>query len=208
MNRPNPPYIPSAITQQRQVKLPPGKMFYHVPGVIYPEQLVPHKPGYNKKTGKPYTTIPSWGISSEEAADILQCTTSAARMLLHKHHITYHQVQLSSKTRRIYWNRHEVERLRALRTYPIHQETPPHMLSAAEAGKMLGVSRTSLIRYMHRGLLHPSIVRQPSSCGLRTKLLFHKEELKQIQQLRHRWQQLNQPTLPLHCLLEHPNEQN
>ncbi|MBQ4613929.1 MAG: hypothetical protein IJB31_03265 [Akkermansia sp.] len=197
----NKAYLNSPRAAQRILAKTRGYRYLNIPGVIYPEDAIEVKPGYCPRTGKPYTSAPKWGISTEEASKMLHCTPSAARIHLHKCKIRFHWVQANGKARKIYWDRAQVIQL-ASENVPISHTRKKGLLNSAEAMRLLGISRTSLIRYSNRGLLSILVRRVPSRCGLRTSHLFLQEELEKLRRAREEWEKCGNVTLPLEHFLE------
>lgn len=178
-----------------------GYRFFNIPGVIYPEEVLRPKPGYSVRTGKPYASAPSWGISTADAAVLLHCTASAARAYLHKSNIRFRRVQTPGKSCKIYWCRSQVMQLVA-NNAPIIQTQEEGMISSTEAMRALGVSRTTLMRYGKRGLLSITAMRRYSRCGLRLNHYFRVEEIERLKKAREEWQKRGNCTLPLEHFFE------
>ncbi len=171
MVKPN--FIPRTLRGVGGVKL------FDLPGVIYPQEVLRVKPGMNRKNGKPYTEPPPWGISTREASVILGCTPAAARLSLHKHHVTYRLVSQPGHPMSLYWKKDQVLKLAQSRL-PLIRQQPPKLITSAEALHILGVGRSSLHRYAMRGRLHVTQVRFMSSRGARRRTYFQRAEVVRL----------------------------
>ena len=179
-----------------------GSRFYNIPGVIYPESVLKAKPGYNPRTGEAYHTPPAWGIDTVKAAAILHCTPSAARLSLHQHRTRFQVVQEEGKQQQIYWSRKQVEQL-ASKRIPIATESEKgEYISTTAAMKQLGVTRTSMLRYVERGLLHGEARRIRTRCGLRSTFLYAKAEVERLAAAREAWKNCGDPMRPLEEFLD------
>ena len=155
------------------------------------------KPGYNPRTGEAYNTPPAWGIDSVKAAAILHCTPSAARLSLHQHRTRFQVVQEEGKPQQIYWSRKQVEQL-ANKRIPIATESERETyINTSAAMKLLGVTRTSMLRYVERGILHGEARRIRTRCGLRSTFLYAKEEVERLAAAREAWKNCGDPMRPL-----------
>ena len=164
-----------------------GRRFYNIPGVIYPKEVLTLKPGHDPKTGRAYTKAPDWAISTVAAARLMHCTAAAARLRLHRLRTRYCVVHPKGEPQQLYWSRRQVKRWVA-RALPIAQESSEGTyITTAEAMKQLGVTRTSLSRYVERGLLHVQKRRIPTDCGLRTSMMFLATEIDQLAAARKAW---------------------
>lgn len=171
MVRPN--FIPRTLRGVGGVKL------FDLPGVIYPKEVLRAKPGMNRKSGKPYSEPPPWGISTREASVILCCTPAAARLSLHKHRVTYRLVSQPGHPLSLYWKKDQVLQLAQSRL-PLVREQPPKLISSEEALRLLGVGRSSLHRYTIRGRLHVTQVRFMSPRGTRKRAYFQRAEVVRL----------------------------
>lgn len=177
-----------------------GRRFFNIPGVIYPQEVLTAKPGHNPRTGRPHTTPPAWGMNTAEASQLLQCSAAAARIHLHRHNIRFQIVQIKGQPRQIYWSRRQIARLVKQRV-PSTPDTPAGYLSSVDVANMLGVSRTTLMRYSKRGLLHPLELRKQTPYGLRTQYFYPEREVQLLATARQRWQSNPNPLLPLEAFL-------
>ncbi len=166
MVRPN--FIPRTLIGVGGVRL------FNIPGVIYPEEMLKRHAGVKKKDGKPFHSVPSWGITTKEAARILGCSPSAARVTLHKNKVHYRIVS-SEQSRRLYWRKSQVEKIRNDRL-PEMREENHKLVNSQEAVKILGVARSSLQRYVQRGKLRAINVRYviPNGGGARHRTYYER----------------------------------
>lgn len=158
-----------------------GVRLFDIPGVIYPTEILRTRVGMDRKNGKPYDTVPSWGISTREASELLKCSLSATRACLYKNKVTYRLVAEPGNVPRLYWKKSQVEQV-ALNRLPVVKEssTDEKLVSSQEALKILQVGRSSLYRYAKAGRIHEIQVRQRSEKGLRRKSYFLKAEINRL----------------------------
>ncbi len=168
------------------------KRFSGIPGVSYPQI----KPGYDPKTGAPYKQKPAWGITSAEAAGILHCSTAAARLSLSRQKVKFCLVSPAKSKLQKYWSKAQVERVAAARL-PICRHTPPNTLSPQETMQKLGVSRTTIRRYVEQNLLHAIPIRLYTPRGSREFHYFRKRDVELLNQAKASWQRLGAPTTSL-----------
>lgn len=142
-----------------------------VPGVVYPAPR-----GAEVTRGE--TPSAKW-MSSEEAAEKLGVTASAARTRLHRHKVKHKLFALPSGIR-MYWNRSGV--MAIVDKLPT-ADVPEGMLTTREACEKLGIGRTSLIRYEQAGELHPLRCRGNSGAyGKRIQNYYDKAEIERLAQ--------------------------
>lgn len=150
-----------------------GVRLFNIPGVIYPEEMLRTQPGVKKRDGKPFHTVPSWGITTKEAAIILGCSPSAARLTLHKNKVDY-RIVVINQSRRLYWRKSQVEKILTKRLPEMRGENRK-LITSQEAVKILGVARSSLQRYVKRGKLKAINVRYiPEGGGARFRTYFER----------------------------------
>ncbi len=191
--------------------LPGGKKhmkFLHVPGVVYPQQLLAPKPGCNPQTGKPYNKIPHWGINTKTAASLLHCSTGAARIALHRHKVRFCLVRTDTCPQQLFWSRTHVQRI-ADNKGPVCRSIPSGMVSVRDARRILGVTATSLSRYALQRMLSPVQVRYATRHGLRVFKLFHANEIEILRRAKLAWLRASDPMTPLKTCWENiRNEQS
>ncbi len=170
----------------------PNLPFRHIPGVCYPQI----RPGYDPKTGTPYNQKPAWGISSAEAAYILHCTTAAARHCLARQNVTFRLVRPVKSALQKYWHRAQVEQIAATK-HPIYRNTPAHIISAQDAMKALGVSRTTLKRYEEQRMLSSIPLRRRTHLGLRAFHYYKRRDVEFLAHARQLWLQRSTPSTTL-----------
>ncbi len=156
-----------------------GVRLINLPGVEYPPEMLHVRQGHNRRDGRPYEQRPSWGISTREAAVILRCSTSAARLALHKHRIRCRAVREPGTSVGLYWDRNQVAQL-AEKRYPIVKEVSGKLVTPAEACALLRVGRSSLHRYALKRWLHPQHVRVETAAGLRHRVYYRRAEVVKL----------------------------
>lgn len=180
-----------------------GVRLFDMPGVVYPKEVLRVPRGMNRDNGKPYTKIPSWGISTSEAAAMLGSTCSSARAVLHRHNISYRRVVISGGPARLYWRKSQVENLVARRV-PRVKQCPARMVDSETARRMLGgIARSTLYRYVHRRLLHEHQVRLVTAKGARLKAYYLRAE---VAKLAARMRAIRRRAQELDMLLRRRNE--
>ncbi len=153
-----------------------GVRLIDFPGVVYPPEMLRVREGRDRTNGQPYTQRPAWGISSREAAALLQCSESAARIALHKKRVRCRMVREPGASVRLFWDRKQVEKIAGARL-PIHESVPCKMVDSQTAADMLQVGRSSLYRYSKRKWLHPIRLRLQTPSGLRIHVYYKRDEV-------------------------------
>lgn len=156
-----------------------GVRLYDIPGVIYPKEVLQAAKGREQSSGKPYTKVPAWGITTREAAQLLSCTPAAARMAMQRHKVRYRMVMEPGNVPRLYWNRKEIERMAAKRL-PVVTRIPAKMLTAEQACTLLHICRSSLHRYARKGRIREQRVRLMTKGGTRKMCLYLKADVKKL----------------------------
>lgn len=155
-----------------------GKRYFDIPGVVYPDEVLKVKLGHCPKDGLPYSSPPSWGITTEHAAKILGCSSSAARIMLRRKKVYYHMVRCPSCPPIIYWKRDRVERI-ALEKLPLVPEDQiEQLLTTQQAADLLAVGRSTVQRAMKAQILNPVLVRINSPQGPRKRCFLRRDEVK------------------------------
>ncbi len=132
--------------------------------------------GRNRNNGQPCTQRPAWGISSREAATLLCCSESAARIALHKKRVRCRLVREPGVPARLFWDRKQVEKIVATRV-PIIEHVPGKLIDSQTAAHILQVGRSSLYRYSKKKWLHPYRMRLQTSSGLRIHVYYRRDEV-------------------------------
>ena len=156
-----------------------GVRLYNIPGVVYPKEMLEAPKERRQKSGKPYTTVPAWGITTRAAAQMLDCTLAAARLTMQRHKVTYRLVEEPRNVPRLYWNRAQVEKIVESRL-PLVKKIPAKMMSSEEAVRLLGVCRSSLYRYARKGRIREYQVRLMTDAGTRKVSLFLKADVRRL----------------------------
>ncbi len=156
-----------------------GVRLIDLPGVNYPPEMLRVRAGHDRSNGRPYAEKPDWGISTREAAALLSCSESAARIALHKKHVRSRLVREPGSPVRLYWNRKQVEKLAAQRL-PIVENVPTRYVDSETAVALLRVGRSSLYRYSERKWLHPLRLRVQTPLGPRIHLYYRRDELTKL----------------------------
>lgn len=171
MIRPN--FIPRTLRGVGGVRL------YDIPGVVYPKEMLQAAKGREQSSGKPYTKVPAWGITTREAAQMLSCTPAAARMAMQRHKVRYRMVMEPGNVPRLYWNRSDIERMAGKRL-PIVTRLPAKMLTAGQACALLHICRSSLLRYARKGRIREYRVRLMTKEGTRKMCFYLKADVKKL----------------------------
>lgn len=150
-----------------------------MPGVIYPEAVLNGRKGVDHRSGKPHEQPPEWGISTQEASEMLGISKRATRALLNRHKSECCLVSRSGRCACLYWERKVVERVLA-RRMPMVCKEPEKLCSADEACFILLVARSTLSRYVKQGLLREYRVRHASANGVRILSRFLRSDVRQL----------------------------
>ncbi len=156
-----------------------GVRLINFPGVVYPPEVLKARAGCDSSNGQPYTQRPSWGISSRDAAELLHCSESAARIALHKKRVRCRTVREPGASACLFWDCRQVKKLAAARL-PIHTTVPPKMVDSQTAADMLQVGRSSLYRYSKKKWLHPLRLRLQTPSGLRIHVYYRRDEVLKL----------------------------
>ncbi len=156
-----------------------GVRLIDFPGVVYPPEMLRTREGRDRSNGEPYTERPAWGISSREAAAVLHCSESAARIALHKKRVRCRLVKEPGTPGCLYWDRRQVEQIAGARL-PIHESVPGKMVDSQEAADLLEVGRSSLYRYSKKKWLHPVRLRLQTPSGLRIHVYYRRDEVLKL----------------------------
>lgn len=155
-----------------------GMRFFNVPGVTYPPEVLKVKMGLCQESGMPYETPPPWGITTDDAAIVLGCSSSAARAMLHRKKVTYRLVSRPHGPPITYWNKKKVKLLAQAKSPIISEEEASKLLTTEQAANLLGVSRSTVQRAMQSGIVHPVHVRVLSDQGPRKRAYLRREEVQ------------------------------
>ncbi len=155
-----------------------GKRYFDIPGVIYPEEVLKVKPGYCPKDGLPYTTAPKWGITTEQAAKILHCSTSAARIMLKRKKVLFHIVRCSTSPPLTYWKKDRVKKIAAEKLPLVTPESTTKLLTTQQAAELLQIGRSTVQRAINANILNPVHLRVTSIQGPRKRCFLRRDEVK------------------------------
>lgn len=156
-----------------------GARLINMPGVKHAESALVARKGTDARSGLPYTTPPPWGISTHEAAELLGITPRATRALLTRHKSKHHLVARPGHCACMYWERRMVERMLALRM-PMVSSIPDKFCSAHEACVILVVGRSTLSRYVKRGLLKEYHFRHATATGVRLLAYYLRADVRKL----------------------------
>lgn len=163
----------------RRLKGLGGARFFDVPGVKYPEEAFHAKEGMDPKTGEKFSVVPKGMISSEEAAKLLGCSATAARLFLHSRKVKFARVALPHALPCVYWAKSRVKKLAAARV-PIVTSMPAKLVDSEGARAILKVGRSTLYRYVQKGLLEEVQVRMMTAKGTRKMSFYLKAAVKKL----------------------------
>ena len=157
-----------------------GVRLFDIPGVVYPREMLVTKAGLDHKSGKPYTkSQKAWGVTTSEAADLLHCSTSAARNWLHRRKVPYRIVGEEGQSLRLFWRRERVIEL-AQQRWPVLRKRNSSLITSKEAQRILGIGRSSLYRYEQRGQLSVTKMRHTTAHGMRRCSYFKRAEVERL----------------------------
>lgn len=156
-----------------------GVRLINMPGVKYPDSVLSGRKGTVAGSGKPYVSAPDSGICTREAAQILELSVRSTRVLLNRKKVECYLVSEPGRRARMYWNRRMVEHL-AARQGPLVQKVPEKLCTAKEACYLLLVARSSLSRYVQRGLLKEYMVRYASKTGVRRLACYMRADVRKL----------------------------
>ncbi len=163
----------------RTLKGAGGVRLIDFPGVVYPPEMLRVRESRERNQGEPYRERPVWGISSREAAEMLHCSESAARIALHKKRVRCRVVREPGAAACLFWDKKQVEKLARARL-PILDAVPPRFVDSRTAAEMLQVGRSSLYRYSKKRWLHPYRLRLRTPSGLRVHVYYRRDELMKL----------------------------
>ncbi len=153
-----------------------GVRLIDFPGVVYPPEMLRSGESRKPNPGQTYTERPVWGISSREAAALLRCSESAARIFLHKKHVRCCMVREPGGICGLYWDRKVVQKIARTRL-PVHDSVPDKLIDSRTAADLLEVGRSSLYRYSKRKWLHPVRLRLQTPSGPRLHVYYRRDEV-------------------------------
>lgn len=157
-----------------------GVRLIDLPGVVYPKEMLQNGRAQRRGTrANAYDRIPSWGISTPEAAQLLHCSCPSARMLLHRRRVHSRLVETRRGVQTLYWRREVVEQIAAQRAQ-IATKAPARMVDAEQAVNMLEVGRSTLYRYVKKHLLHEKKLRILTDRGTRLKTFYPRAEVAKL----------------------------
>ena len=154
-----------------------GVRLYDMPGVVYPAEVLRARKGYMRGSGAAYREVPAWGMSTRQAARVLGCGETAARSYLHRHKVPYRVVAERGKPYCNYWRRSSVLALVRQRG-AIVKRKPARMVDAAQAMAELGVGRSTLQRYVLRGMLRQVKLRVLTGRGLKSRAYYMRAQVR------------------------------
>ncbi len=150
-----------------------------VPGVVYPSHELHVKPGYNPHTGQPYTAAPSKGITTQQAAEILGSSASAARVMLKKNKIPYQLVSIDGASPRHYWKKQRVESLSSKRPPLVENSSDmKRFLTMSDVVARSGTARSTVLRAVSDGQLSIVRVRMRTEQGPQKRCFFRLSDVR------------------------------
>ncbi len=156
-----------------------GARLIDFPGVVYPPEMLRAQEPREVIPVAPSRERPVWGIPSREAAALLQCSESAARIALHKRRVRCRTVREPGGTVCLYWDKKQVEKLASSRL-PILDSVPGKLVDSRVAAEILQVGRSSLYRYSKKKWLHPIRLRLQTPSGLRIHVYYKRDEVMKL----------------------------
>lgn len=156
-----------------------GVRLIDMPGVKYPDSMLHGPKGSDARSGKPHARPPDWGISTREASELLGITVRATRALLTRHKSDCQLVARPGRCACMYWERKLVDRILAKRM-PMVSKVPEKLCSAHEACYILLIGRSSLSRYVKRGLLQEYRFRLATATGVRLLSYYLRSDVRKL----------------------------
>lgn len=163
-----------------------GARLIAMPGVYFPPEVITPKPGTNPKNGRPFPLDKAWGFTTVQAAKILKIAPSSTRALLHRSGVPFRLVAEPGLAPRYYWRRPCVLELASKRPPVLPSTSPPQLINSRDTRIMLGISRATLYRYEHSGLLRSTTLRVLSARGHRNNSFFIRSEVEKLAHNLHR----------------------
>lgn len=156
-----------------------GVRLIDMPGVKYPDSMLKIRKGADARSGKPHAKPPDWGISTQEASKKLGITLRATRALLNRHKSQHQLVAQPGRCPCMYWERRLVDGILAKRM-PMVIRVPDKLCNAHEACFILLIGRSSLTRYVKRGLLKEYRLRHVTKTGVRLLSFFLRADVRKL----------------------------
>lgn len=156
-----------------------GVRLIDMPGVKYPDSMLKVAKGADARSGKPHARPPEWGISTREASELLGITVRATRALLTRHQSDCQLVAQPGRSACMYWDRRLVNQMLAKRM-PMVSKVPDRLCSANEACYILLIGRSSLSRYVKRGLLNEYRLRHATATGVRLLSYYLRADVRKL----------------------------
>lgn len=156
-----------------------GVRLIDMPGVKYPDSMLKIRKGADARSGKPHAKPPDWGISTQEASKMLGITLRATRALLNRHKSEHHLVAQKGRCACMYWERRVVDGILAKRM-PMVTSIPDKLCNANEACFILLIGRSSLTRYVQKGLLREYRLRHVTKTGVRLLSFFLRADVRKL----------------------------
>lgn len=151
--------------------------FAHIPGVIYPDKVIKGTSAYRKE--HPIDNSPKGWLTTEQAGKLLNSSGSSARAVLHRHRVRFKVVRQTGGPPLLFWNPKQVQALVDARA-PIIETIPEGYISSAEARKILGIGRSTLYRYVSKGLIDEEKGRIRTRRGTRLKTYYELQAVKKL----------------------------
>lgn len=156
-----------------------GVRLISMPGIKYPENVLKAVHGMHPETGEPYPEPPVGSIPTREAAMMLNCCPTVARITMRQNDVPHYYVSSEKYRKCIYWQLEGV--LNLVKNRPgIFKMIPRQLLTAEEAIRILKVSRSTLYRYVRRSRLREFRYRIMTVRGYRHQCLFLRSEILQL----------------------------
>lgn len=168
-------YIPRTLIGANGVRL------YDIPGVTYPDKMLSNS---SQHVNVDQGGAPVWGITTREAAKILNCSESSARIFLRDKEVRCSRLENSYGLVIVYWDREQVHALASARI-PYVKTAPRRLMSSAEAMAYLNIStRYALRSYAKAGLLREVQLRMRSRTGIRTYRFYPRAQVYRLARAR------------------------
>ena len=154
-----------------------GVRLIDMPGVIYPASVLHDPPAPGTHRTNPLPSPPADYISTRQVADTLSISPRSARAMLTRRKTPRVVVRAPGQSvTSHYWSRKALQDIINERN-PLVTSLPERLCCSTEACHILMVSRSTLHRYVQRGLLVEHHVRHASATGIHHETLYRRGQV-------------------------------
>lgn len=158
-----------------------GREYINNPSLSFPDHVKMRRKGTDPKSGQPYDGVSGAFVETEEIANRIHCSLSAARQYLHRHGVRFRVVRKGGGALGLYWLKKDVECVLARRE-PVCHRLPEGYVDMDAAVRMLGVVRSYVHRLTRKGLLREFRCRMNTTRGFRVRCFYHADDLEHVRQ--------------------------